>query len=148
MLKGVVSMPSNIFATTGTNVSVLFIDKDNRDGNVILMDASKLGTPVKDGKNQKTLLSPEEEELIINTFNDMGTKEDFTIIVSFDEIQNKNYSFSAGQYFDVKIKYIEITPSEFKYKIDSYKSELDKLFLESRKAEEEIKNQIKKLSYE
>lgn len=26
-LKGVVSMPSNIFATTGTNVSILFIDK-------------------------------------------------------------------------------------------------------------------------
>ncbi|NTW20080.1 MAG: N-6 DNA methylase, partial [Nostocales cyanobacterium W4_Combined_metabat2_030] len=29
MLAGVVSMPSNIFATTGTNVSILFIDKAN-----------------------------------------------------------------------------------------------------------------------
>jgi len=28
MLKGVVSMPSNIFATTGTNVSVIFLDKN------------------------------------------------------------------------------------------------------------------------
>ncbi len=27
MLRGVVSMPSNIFATTGTNVSVLFLIK-------------------------------------------------------------------------------------------------------------------------
>jgi type I restriction enzyme M protein len=41
-LKGVVSMPSNIFATTGTNVSVLFIDKQNK-GDVILVDAAKLG---------------------------------------------------------------------------------------------------------
>ena len=29
MLRGVVSMPSNIFATTGTNVSILFLDKAN-----------------------------------------------------------------------------------------------------------------------
>lgn len=29
MLRGVVSMPSNIFATTGTNVSVLFLDASN-----------------------------------------------------------------------------------------------------------------------
>ncbi len=69
MLRGVVSMPSNIFATTGTNVSVLFLDKGNSKGDIVLMDASKLGTTVKDGKNQKTLLSAEEEELIITTFN-------------------------------------------------------------------------------
>ena len=31
MLKGVVSMPSNIFATTGTNVSVLFLDRENKE---------------------------------------------------------------------------------------------------------------------
>ena len=32
MLRGVVSMPSNIFATTGTNVSILFIDNANKKG--------------------------------------------------------------------------------------------------------------------
>ena len=53
MLAGVVSMPSNIFATTGTNVSILFIDKKNK-GDVVLIDASNLGTKVKEGKNQKT----------------------------------------------------------------------------------------------
>ncbi|VEU61423.1 Type I restriction-modification system methyltransferase subunit (plasmid) [Mycoplasmopsis fermentans] len=36
-------MPSNIFANTGTNVSVLFIDKTNTNGEVLLMDASKMG---------------------------------------------------------------------------------------------------------
>ena len=63
MLAGVVSMPSNIFATTGTNVSILFIDKNNK-GDVVLLDASNLGTTVKEGKNQKTVLSPEEEEIL------------------------------------------------------------------------------------
>ena len=47
MLRGVVSMPSNIFATTGTNVSVLLLDKANTKGDIVLMDASKLGTTVK-----------------------------------------------------------------------------------------------------
>lgn len=61
MLAGVVSMTSNIFATTGTNVSILFLDATNKEG-VVLIDASKLGKKVKDGKNQKTLLSTEEED--------------------------------------------------------------------------------------
>jgi type I restriction enzyme M protein len=42
MLAGVVSMPSNIFATTGTNVSILFIDSSNKE-DVVLIDASNLG---------------------------------------------------------------------------------------------------------
>ena len=42
MLAGVVSMPSNIFATTGTNVSILFIDTNNK-GDVVLIDASESG---------------------------------------------------------------------------------------------------------
>lgn len=60
MLRGVISMPSNIFATTGTNVSILFIDRENNKGDIVLMDASKLGETIKEGKNQKTLLSSEE----------------------------------------------------------------------------------------
>ena len=139
MLRGVVSMPSNIFATTGTNVSVLFIDKANTKGNIVLMDASKLGTTVKEGKNQKTLLSHDEEQLIINTFNKHEAKEDFTVVVSYDQIKEKNYSFSAGQYFEVKIEYVEITPKEFKAKMDGFKKNLDKFFSESKNLENEIK---------
>ena len=63
MLAGVVSMPSNIFATTGTNVSILFIDASNK-GNVALVNASNLGEKIKDGKNQKTVLTVEEEQRI------------------------------------------------------------------------------------
>ena len=92
MLRGVVSMPSNIFATTGTNVSILFIDKANKKGDIVLMDASKLGTTVKEGKNQKTLLSHDEEQRIINTFNNHEAVEDFTVVVSYEQIKEKNYS--------------------------------------------------------
>ena len=112
MLAGVVSMPSNIFATTGTNVSILFIDASN-DGDVVLVDASNLGEKVKEGKNQKTVLTQDEEQQIIDVFNAKEAVEDFSVAVSYDQIEAKNYSLSAGQYFDVKIEYVDITPEQF-----------------------------------
>ncbi|MFC6876921.1 HsdM family class I SAM-dependent methyltransferase [Flavobacterium myungsuense] len=148
MLRGVISMPSNIFATTGTNVSILFIDNANKKGNIVLMDASKLGTTVKEGKNQKTLLSQDEEQKIINTFNNHEAIEDFTVVLSYDQIKEKNYSFSAGQYFEVKIEYTDITKSEFEAKMNSFKSNLDSLFAESKTLEKEIQKQLEGLKYE
>lgn len=141
MLAGVVSMPSNIFATTGTNVSILFIDRSNRE-DVVLIDASNLGTKVKEGKNQKTLLSPEEEQQIIRTFNAREVVEDFSVVVDHEEIVAKNYSFSAGQYFDVRIEYDDITPGEFGKLIDAYQSNLSQLFGQSRVLEAEIASSI------
>jgi type I restriction enzyme M protein len=148
MLRGVVSMPSNIFATTGTNVSVLFLDKGNTKGDIVLMDASKLGTTVKEGKNQKTLLSLGEEELIITTFNAHRAVEDFSVVVSYEQIKEKNYSLSAGQYFDVKIEYTDITPKEFAKKMAGYRKNLEQLFAESHKLEKEIQKQLAGLKYE
>jgi type I restriction enzyme M protein len=142
MLRGVVSMPSNIFATTGTNVSILFLDKTNTKGDIVLMDASKMGETVKDGKNQKTVLRREEEDKIIATFNEHKALENFSVVVSYEQIAEKNYSFSAGQYFDVKIEYTDITPAEFTAKMKSFQSNLDSMFSDSRELEKEIKIQL------
>jgi type I restriction enzyme M protein len=147
MLAGVVSMPSNIFATTGTNVSILFID-DSNDGDVVLVDASNLGEKIKDGKNQKTVLTPAEEQQIIDVFNAKETVENLSVAVSYDEIKAKNYSLSAGQYFDVRIEYIDITPAQFTEKIRSFTSNLDSLFSQSRELEAEIQKNLDGLKYE
>ncbi|MCU0857408.1 MAG: type I restriction-modification system subunit M [Pontiellaceae bacterium] len=147
MLAGVVSMPSNIFATTGTNVSILFIDASNKS-DVVLLDASGLGEKIKDGKNQKTVLSDEEENRIIETFNAKKAVEDFSVVVSYDDIASKNYSLSAGQYFDVKIEYVDITPEEFQTKMKTFTGNLDSLFAESKTLEVEIKKQLAGLRYE
>lgn len=149
MLRGVVSMPSNVFANTGTNVSVLFLDKENKDGKVVLMDASKLGTKEKvDGKNQKTVLSEEDMALIVNTFNAGQPVDDFCVAVSYEDIEQKKLSFSAGQYFEVKIEYVELTPEEFTDKMNGFAARLDELFSESRRMEDEIKEQLKRVKYE
>ncbi|MDD4353345.1 MAG: class I SAM-dependent DNA methyltransferase [Candidatus Nanoarchaeia archaeon] len=149
MLKGVVSMPPNIFATTGTNVSVIFIDKTNNDDKIALMDASKLGRKIKiDGKNEKTVLSNEEEELIITTFNNKEQVDDLSVVVSYDDIKDKNYSFSAGQYFDIKIDHTDITEEDFNKKIFEYKNNLSEYFKKSKELEEEIFKQLKNLKYD
>lgn len=148
MLRGVVSMPSNIFATTGTNVSVLFLDKQNADGKVVLIDASKLGTTVKEDGNQRTKLSNDDIDQIVGTFHNRQSIEDFAVALTYSEITEKNYSFSAGQYFDVKIEYTDITPEEFTSKMNGFKLNLITLFTESKKLEIEIQKQLEGLTYE
>lgn len=148
MLKGVISMPSNIFANTGTNVSILFLDKANTDGKVLLLDASKLGTKVKDGKNQKTVLSDDEVARIISTFVGHQVEDDFSVSVSTDDIKNKGYSFSAGQYFEVKIEHIDITAEEFQSKMDAYKARLSERFAKGHELENSILRQVGGLFYD
>ncbi len=146
MLAGVVSMPSNIFANTGTNVSILFIDKTNQEG-VVLIDASNLGEKVKEGKNQKTVLSRVEEDQIIGTFNNKEAVDDFSVVVSYEDIQAKNYSLSAGQYFEVKIEYVDITNEVFEKNLHAFSSSLDDLFQESTEIESDIKKQLMRLQF-
>ena len=146
-LKGVVSMPSNIFANTGTNVSVVFMDKAGVN-NPIFIDASKLGDEIKDGKNRKTVLKNADIEKIVSTFHEAKAVDDFSVLPSIDDIKSKNYSFSAGQYFEVKIEYIDITEEEFNQKIKEYTETLDALFAEGKELELSIKTALRSLKYE
>ena len=141
ILRGVVSMPSNIFANTGTNVSVVFIDKSGVD-KPVLIDASKLGETIKENGNQKTKLRTEEIQQIVNTFRNKDVVEDFSVTPTFDEIKEKGYSFSAGQYFDIKIDYVDITEDEFNRRMDNFKTTLRQQFNESHRLEEDILKQL------
>ena len=147
-LRGVVSMPSNIFASTGTNVSVLFLDKNADNQHIVLMDASKLGETIKEGKNQRTVLTTVEEDKIISTFNEKQAVEDLSVVVSKEEIAAKNYSFSAGQYFEVKIEYTDITAEEFTEKMTGFENRLVDLFQQGNTLDLDIQKQLKGLKYE
>lgn len=146
-IYGCISMPSNVFATTGTNVSVLFFDKSASADKVVLIDASKLGEEYKDGKNQKKRLRDFEIEKIVTTFRERKAVDDFSVYVSYDEIKEKGNSLSAGQYFDIKIDYVDITEKEFKARMASYQQTLAKQFAESRRLEEEIIKQLQSLTF-
>lgn len=148
-LRGVVSMPSNIFATTGTSVSIIFIDKSRNDEDeILLIDATKMGKKVSLEDGQRTILSAEDEQYIINTFNNKILVEDFSVLISKKQVQERNYSFSAGQYFEVKMEFIELTQEEFEQKITAFSLKLEKLFLEGRSLEYDIKQRLGELKYE
>ncbi|MDB4222783.1 type I restriction-modification system subunit M [Granulosicoccus sp.] len=147
MLGGVISMPSNIFATTGANVSIIFIDGDNSD-TVVLIDASNLGEKIKEGKNQKTVLTPEEEQQIIDVYNTKEVVEDFSVTVDYEEIESRNNSLSAGQYFEVKVEHVDISSDQFTARMQGISTNLESLFESSHELERKIKKTLAGLKYE
>ena len=148
MIDTVVSMPSNVFANTGTNVSVIFFNKAKKDDQVQLIDASKLGEKVKENGLQRTVLSQDDISKIVDTAVERKDVEDFSITVNLKDIKDKNYSFSAGQYFPVKIEYVELTQKEFQDKILEYQKKLNQYFNDDEYLEKCIKKELGKLKYE
>jgi type I restriction enzyme M protein len=126
---------------------VLFLDK-RADSKIVLMDASKLGKTVKEGKNQRTILSRQEESQIIDAFNSQVAVEELSVVVSKDQIAEKNFSFSAGQYFEVKIDYVDITAEEFQLKMSGFEGRLVGMFGEGNRLDTNIQNQLKGLRYD
>lgn len=147
-LHAVVQMPPNIFATTGTNVSVVFIDRTKKSNEAILVDASNLGTKIKEGDNQKTFLSKEDEDLIIKTINNKEVIEGFSVLVDNEKLKQKSYSFGAGQYFETKIEYSELSPEEFEEKIETTKFRLEEMFKESKSLENKLFGKLSSLEYD
>ena len=149
IICGVVSMPSNVFATTGTNVSVLIFDRTPKtdDDTVVLIDASKLGEEYKEGNNQKRRLRPEEVTKIVDTFRSKKIVEDFSVVKKYKDIKEKNYSLSAGQYFDIKIEYVDITEEEFNKRIAEKKETLKNLFKESADLGTQILKDLDRLEF-
>ena len=144
---GCVSMPSNVFANTGTNVSVLFFDNSRQNDKVILIDASKMGEDYQENGLKKHRITPEEINTIVSTFRNKEEKDEFSVAVTYEAIKEKGYSLSAGQYFDVKIEYVDITEEEFNANLAAHKTSLKEKFEESRKLEEEIMKQLDLLKF-
>lgn len=147
IIYGIISMPPNVFATTGTNVSVLFLDKSHSNDKVILIDATKLGEEYKDGNNQRRRLREEEIGKIVDSFTYRKEEDMFSVNVTYEKIIENNYSLSPGQYFDVKIDYVEMTPEEFETKMQEYQNNLQELFAESNELQKTIIEQLNKINY-
>lgn len=147
-LKAVVSMPSNVFANTGTSVSVIFIDKSKKHDDVVMLDASKLGRQESIKMNnksiKKTILEQPDLDYIVDAVKNRKI-DDNLIIKDTKTIAEKNYSLVAGQYFDIKIERVNWTEEEFKERMANYDKELRMLFYESHKLEEQILKDIGEL---
>ncbi|GHQ26967.1 N-6 DNA methylase [Helicobacter pylori] len=148
LVYGVICMPSQVFANTGTNVSVIFFKKTPSANEVVLIDASKLGEEYTENKNKKTRLRESDIDLILETFQNKTQKADFCTLVSFDEIIEKNYSLNPGQYFTIEDTSEKISQEEFENLMQQYSSELTSLFDESQSLQQEILETLKGVRFE
>ena len=148
IVYGCVSMPANVFANTQTKVSILFFDKSKQQDKVVLIDATKLGIDIKDGKKKKHKLLDEDIESIIDAFHNKKVVKEFSVVVTHNEIKENNYSLAAGQYFDVEIEYIDITEDEFNSKIHNYENNLKKYLAESNMIKDKIFLQLEKIKFQ
>jgi type I restriction enzyme M protein len=74
--------------------------------------------------------------------------DDFAVVLSYEEIAAKNYSFSAGQYFHVKIEHIDITAGEFVETLSGHKQRVDGLFRVAHGLEKQINEGLSTVRYE
>ncbi|GAA7419654.1 class I SAM-dependent DNA methyltransferase [Helicobacter pylori] len=148
LVYGVICMPSQVFANTGTNVSIIFFKKTPDENKVVLIDASKLGEEYTENKNKKTRLRENDINLILETFQNKTQKSDFCALVSFDEIIEKNYSLNPGQYFTIEDTSEKISQAEFEKLMKQYSSELTSLFDESQSLQQEILEVLGNLNYD
>ena len=86
-------------------------------------------------------------EKIVKTFRNKETVEDFSVAVTYDAIKEKGYSLSAGQYFDIKIDYVDITAEEINKRIKERKETLKNLFTESSDLGSEILKDLETLEF-
>lgn len=112
-----------------------------------MIDASKLGEEYKEGNNKKSRLRDFEVEQIVHTFRNCEAVDDFSVAVTYDEIKEKGYSLSAGQYFDIKIDYVDITEVEFNQRMANFQQTLTEQFEESHRLEKEILAQLQSLKF-
>lgn len=128
LLRGVITMPSNIFATTTTSVSILFLEHNPERKDAIFVDASDMGKKYKDGKNQRTFLRDFEINQIIEIFNNRKEVQDFSALVKFADIKKNKHSFKARQYFKLIVEENQFTESEFLSILTGYKNDVSRLF--------------------
>ena len=99
-IKGIISLPANLFYGTGIAACVLVIDKEgaaNRQG-IFMIDASR--GYVKDGN--KNRLRERDIYRIITTFNEQITTDPkYARFIPNDEIEKKNgYNLNITRYID------------------------------------------------
>ena len=148
MLEGVISMPSNIFANTGTNVSIILLNNNHQNNQALFIDATNLGEKIKDGKNQRTILLQEDMNKITEYYVEKKEENKFSVMVDYKKIIQKKYSLSAGPYFDIEIDHINISSDEFNNYVADSKKELFNLVSLNKKLTEEIFSSLEELIYD
>jgi len=154
IVECVIDMPGQLFFNTQIPCILWFFNKDktrwknNRQNEVLFIDARKLGSPIS--RNQ-IAFSDADIKKISDTFNAWahGNYQDvdwFCRSVSREEIRAKNDTLSPGRYIGTEVE--EIDDGTFEERMHSLTSTLFEQMREEALLTEKIRNQLKVLGYE
>ena len=133
LIEAVVILGDNLFYGTGLSPCFLVLRKmkpAEHSGRILMIDGSKILT----AKRAQNILSPEDVDRLYNLYVDYKDLEDYSKVVTLQEIADKDYNLSPNRYVDYHKE--AIRPYE----------EVKKEFIEAleavKKAEEEFKKLI------
>jgi len=148
LVDAIITLPTQLFYTTGIPVSLWFLNKNKtQKGKTLFIDARELGTMVTRKLRE---LTEEDIQLMAETYNKYteGTLEDekgFCKVATLEDIKEQDYILTPGRYVGFKPEEDDGIP--FEEKMKTLTTELDELFEESHKLEEEIKSNLTKIGY-
>lgn len=146
----IISMPTNLFYTVTVPCSIWIINRSKKQkGKTLFINANNLGTMVTRRLRE---LSEADIKKIAETYHNYQNDENYSDDKGFcysattEEIKSNDYVLTPGRYVGVEDAEDDGIP--FEEKMKNITSELSKQFEESRRLEEEIKNNLKTIGYE
>jgi len=97
-IKGIIGLPSNLFYGTGIPACIIVLDKENAENRrgIFIIDASK--GFIKDGN--KNRLREQDIHKIVDVFNKQTEIDKYSRMVSFAEIEKKEFNLNIPRYID------------------------------------------------
>lgn len=149
LVEGIVAMPGQLFYTTQIPVSLWFINRNKKQkGKTLFVDARSMGTMVSRKLREMT---DEDIKRIADAFisfeeGTLSCEKGFCAIADVEEIAKHDFVLTPGRY--VGIADAEDDGEPFDEKMARLTGELSELFAESKKAEDEIRKQLRSIGYE
>lgn len=152
VIECIVSLPGQLFYSTGIPVSLWIMRKGKNEhtkGKTLFIDARKLGFMVDRRVRE---LSAEDIEKIASTYQNWRQGKEYEDVLGFckeattAEISEQDYILTPGRY--VGIEEVEDDGEPFEEKMGRLTSELNDLFNDSIKLQDEIRKQMKAIGFE
>ncbi|MDK2920398.1 MAG: type restriction enzyme protein [Candidatus Petromonas sp.] len=169
LVDAIVALPDKLFYSTGIPVSLWILNRNkkdnpnfrNREHEILFIDARHLGEMV-DRRHRE--LRDEDIKKIAETYhnwrnrnngelrNENGESKEYKDIKGFcksaniEEVREHEYVLTPGRY--VGIEETEDDGIPFEEKMENLTSELSELFAKSRRLEDEIRKNLKKMGWE
>ena len=149
LVECIVSLPSQLFYTTGIPVCLWFLNRNKRHpGKTLFIDARDLGTMVSRKLRE---LTDEDINKIADTYKQFveGTLKDekgFCKVSDLEEIKKHDFILTPGRYVGFKPEEDDGIP--FDKKMKDLTTELGELFKESDELQDKIRKSLKEIGFE